>query len=393
MTLWDKGEATDKDVEAYTVGNDPKLDQALVPYDCTASQAHAKTLAKAGLLTEEEAEALVKELEHVKELHGKGEFGIEQSQEDCHTAIEEHLTKKLGDTGKKIHAGRSRNDQVLAALRLYEKDQIEEVKGFQEAFMEALQVQMEKHAETAMPGYTHTQKAMPTTAAAWLGAFHSAGEDNLKLLDAAKTLIDQSPLGSAAGYGTANLELDNDFTAEEAGFAKAMEPATYAQHTRGKFESTILHALTQVTHDLNKLATDLVLYATPQFGYVKLPSKHCTGSSIMPQKKNPDVLELARAKHHLVLAEESKLKGLTSNLISGYHRDLQLTKEPVMNGLSTTKQSLAIMTAVVKGMELDTEACAAAMTPELHATEEAYELIKQGVPFREAYKNVGKKHT
>ena len=388
MTLWNKGTTTEKAVEEYTVGNDPTLDIELLPYDCKASIAHAKTLAKIGILDKKELEMLEKELLHIKKLAEKGEFPITQAQEDGHTAIEEWLTKKLGSVGKKIHTGRSRNDQVLAALQLYEITQLEEIKQMQAQLVNALQQKITKQGEIELPGYTHTQKAMANTVANWLGAFIAAAKDNNILVEAVQKLLDQSPLGSAAGFGTPGIPLDNEYTAKEAGFSKVMQPVTYAQHSRGKFSANILHTLSQIMQDANKLATDLILFNTTEFNYVQLPSNYCTGSSIMPQKKNPDVLELVRANYHVVLGEEFKVKSLNSNLISGYHRDMQLTKEPVIKSFQITLQTINIMSAIVANMTINKKNCTTAMSEELYATQKVYELIKKGVPFRDAYLQV-----
>ncbi len=388
MKLWQKGITLDKAIEAFTVGNDPQLDMKLVKYDCIASQAHANMLCKIGILTKDECAQLVDALKTIIDLQASGHFSIAQSDEDCHTAIENYLVDKLGDVGKKIHTARSRNDQVLAALRLYYKAEIKNTFELLDAFCQTFTSFQEKHGAVALPGFTHTRKAMPSSIAMWSAGFIASMQDNKKLLECVLELVDQSPLGSGAGYGVP-LNVDKEMVAKELGFTKVQE-TTYVQNSRGKFESSIVHAFTQIMFDLNKLATDLIMFSMPSFGFFQLPPELCTGSSIMPQKKNPDVLELVRGKYHTVCACEFEVKGITGNIISGYHRDMQLIKEPTMKGIETTQACLGIMKVVVEKLGVDAQACKAAMTPELFATEKAYELVKKGMPFRDAYKEVGK---
>jgi argininosuccinate lyase len=370
------------------VGTDYLIDQKLVKFDCIASKAHAKMLHKIGVLSKNELGKIIEGLDEIIKLDGEGGFAIKQEDEDCHTVIENYLIGKCGDAGKKIHTARSRNDQVLTALRLYEKEELIEIKGLLGEFKETLL----KVDDAPLPGYTHMQKAMPTTVKMWLGSFACSAGDNIKLLESIAKLIDQSPLGSAAGFGVPVFEVDKEMTAKEMGFSKVMKNPVHAQLSRGKFESTIVHLMTQVMLDLNKLATDLMLFSMKEFGFVELPKEFCTGSSIMPQKKNADVLELVRAKYHIVAGEDSKIKGIIGNLMSGYNRDMQLTKEPLFNSIDMTKDCLKMMMMVVSGLKVNKENCEKAMTPELFATEEAYKLVKEGVPFREAYKKIGKKY-
>lgn len=354
-----------------------------------ASIAHAKMLCKIGILGKKECDALVSALGEIAELDKKGKFPISQEDEDCHTAIENYLVKKLGDTGKKIHTARSRNDQVLTALRLYEKDEIADVLKLCENLAKELADFKKKYGKVQMPGYTHMRKAMPSSMGYWADAFVLALEDDKKLLACAASLIDQSPLGTGAGYG-APIKLDSEMTAKLMGFSKLQGNGIHAQNSRGKFESSVLHALTQVMFDLNKMATDLALFSMPEFGYFELPQEMCTGSSLMPQKKNPDVLELVRAKYHSVLACEFEVKGIISNLPSGYNRDLQVTKEPLMKGFETAKASLEVMALVISKLKVNEKKCKAAMTPELYAAHKVHELVKNGVPFRDAYRQVAK---
>lgn len=385
--LWDKGVTLNQQVEAFTVGNDYLLDQELVYYDCIASQAHASVLEKAGLLSTEETLYLKNELDEIIKLHASNKFEISPEQEDCHTAIEAHLTRTLGELGKKIHTARSRNDQVLTALRLYYRDKLQNLEALRTQLIEMVAQFAERFGLIPYPGYTHMQKAMPSSFALWSWAFIESMEDTGILLAAVSKIIDQSPLGTAAGYGVP-LDIDREFAAEELGFHRVQQNPIYAQNSRGKFEALLLHLLSQITTDLNRIASDLILFNMTEFGFVKIPEAFCTGSSIMPQKKNPDVLELLRAKHHTVQACQFEVSSLTNNLISGYNRDVQLSKEPVMKAIKITEDCLKISVLLFENLEVNEDKCRQAMTGELFATERAYEMVKQGVPFRDAYLKV-----
>ncbi|PKM97623.1 MAG: argininosuccinate lyase [Elusimicrobia bacterium HGW-Elusimicrobia-3] len=389
MKLWAKGGDLDKDIESFTVGEDYLLDRRLVKYDCLASAAHARALRRAGLLSAKELKDILAGLKTISDLDARGKFVIKRGDEDCHTAIENWLTARYGEAGKKVHTGRSRNDQVLTALRLYEREALAELKTRLAAFGAAVKTLAGKQGRIPMPGYTHTRRAMPTTVGTWIGCFAAAAKDDARLADALLKIMDQSPLGSAAGFGVPVLNIDKNYSAKLMGFSKAIENPVYAQFTRSKFEPAVMHLCSQVMLTLNKLASDLVLFSTPEFGFVKLPGKFCTGSSIMPQKKNPDVLELVRGKYHAVLGEEFKALSLAGNLISGYNRDAQLAKGPLFACLDAALTSLNIMATVTAGLEFDRERCVPA--PELYATEEAYALVKGGLPFRDAYRRVGEK--
>jgi len=367
------------------------LDQGLVYYDCIASKAHASVLEKAKLLTPDEAQKIKAGLDEIIELHSKGEFDISREQEDCHTAIEAYLTTSLGELGKKIHTARSRNDQVLTALRLYYRDNLEVIESLRTQLIGSLAQFVERFGQVSYPGYTHMQKAMPSSFALWGWAFIESMEDSGMLLSTVSKILDQSPLGTAAGYGVP-LDIDRDLAAEELGFSRVQQNPIYVQNSRGKFESLLIHLLAQITGDLNKIASDLILFNMSEFGFVKLPDEFCTGSSIMPQKKNPDVLELLRAKHHSVNACQFEISSITSNLISGYNRDLQLTKEPVMKALKLTRDCLEIAVLLAENLEVNEANCQKAMSSELYATEKTYELVKQGIPFRDAYVQVAKSY-
>lgn len=387
--LWDKGIQLNQQIESFTVGNDHLLDQELVVYDCVASKAHVNVLEKAGLVTGEESHKLKLALDEIIDLHSKGKFVITREQEDCHTAIEQHLTEKLGDLGKKIQTARSRNDQVLTALRLYYRDSLEQIDSLRNQLIEAVDDFIKKYGEIPYPGYTHMQKAMPSSFELWGKALIDSMSDNGVLLSAVSIILDQSPLGTAAGYGIP-LDIDRRLSATELGFSRIQENPIYTQQSRGKFESLLIHLLSQFSADLNKLASDLILFNMAEFGFIDIPDEFCTGSSIMPQKKNADVLELMRAKHHVIKSLEFQVSNITSNLISGYNRDLQLTKEPVIKAIGITIECLEISVLLFQGLQVNEEMCRKAMSKELYATEQAYDLVKQGIPFREAYRQIAK---
>lgn len=389
MKLWGDSELDDR-VAAYTVGNDHVLDRKLVRYDCIASKAHARMLAAVGLLAEDEAAVLVEGLEAIEELSAAGKFVIRPEQEDCHTAIEQFLVERVGEAGKKIHTGRSRNDQVLTALRLFYRDELERCRASIVALVDVLRRFIRRFGKVQTPGWTHTRKAMPSSVGMWAGALVDSMIDNRKAVAQVAKLMDQSPLGSGAGYGLP-LPLDRKMTARELGFSRVQRNPIYVQNSRGKFEAAMLHVLGQVLLDLNRVSADLIWFSMPEFGFFVLPERFTTGSSIMPQKRNPDVLELVRANYHVIVGLETQLKSQLANQIHGYHRDLQLTKEPALRGLQTTQDALEIMTLVFSGLEVDRGACARAMTPELFATRRAYELARtEGLPFRDAYLRVKK---
>jgi argininosuccinate lyase len=388
--LWDKGYILNSLIEDFTVGRDYVVDRRLIYYDCVASQAHTEMLGEIGILTKSEVQSLLRELDGIIRLNKNGQFVIEKEQEDCHTAIENHLTKKLGDLGKKIHTGRSRNDQIAAALRLYYKDKLTDCINETKKLIGIIKKFIQKYQEIQLPGYTHMRKAMPSSVSLWAGSFVESMNDNIKLLNLAYNLADCSPLGSGAGFGVP-LNVDSNFVAHRLGFKRVFKNPLYIQNTRGKLEATILHSLGQVMFDLNKIASDLILFSMPEFGFFILPDEFCTGSSIMPQKKNPDVLELLRGQYHIITSYEYAVKQSTANLISGYNRDLQLTKEPTMEGLETTIKNLLVAQLLFTQLSVNKERCKEAMTEELYAAEAAYKLIQNGVPFRDAYTQVAKK--
>ena len=390
--LWEKGQPLDRLIERFTVGDDPLLDARLVHYDVEGSRAHAKMLHSIGVLDEGELDWLLAGLDSIEDASHTGEFSIDQSDEDVHTAVERFLVERLGDVGKKLHTGRSRNDQVLVDLRLWQRDAVKAVRLALKSTVGAFEAFGEAYDDVPLPGYTHLQRAMPSSVRGWADGFSQLLRQNLPLLDAAAVLASASPLGSAAGYGVPDvLGIDRELTARELGFASVLEPAEAAQPSRGKAEATLLFALAEIARDLGKWAWDVCLYVTAEFGFFKLPDAFTTGSSIMPQKKNPDVLELMRGKAAVVRSCLAEVQAISGGLPSGYHRDLQLLKRPLFRGFDTTLAMLEVTAHVMSGLQVDSFRCAAAMSPELYATEEAYRLVRQGVPFREAYRQVGKK--
>jgi argininosuccinate lyase len=385
-TLWTRRENSGPQLERFLAADDHILDQELVAYDCMASLAHARMLLGIGVLDGEEFVQLETALAEIRDLAEQDEFIIGPSDEDCHTAIENHLTETCGEAGRKIHTGRSRNDQVLTALRLWEKDKISELEEGLGEFMAALENVCSKSGSIQLPGYTHMQAAMPTTVSVWLGSFADGVKDDLELLSTVGKIVDQCPLGTAAGFGVPVLELDREQTAQELGFGKVQTNPLYAQLSRGKFEGMVLGLCSQIMLGLNRLASDLILYSTREFGYVTLPARVTTGSSIMPQKRNPDVLELIRARLHVVMGEEHKVKTMTASLISGYNRDVQLTKGPLFAGVGTTLDCLQAMQEVLDGLEIQETVCTRGLTDEVFATERAMQLVAGGMPFRDAYR-------
>ncbi|QXD14378.1 argininosuccinate lyase [Rhodocaloribacter litoris] len=384
--LWQKDTRVEDWVTRFTVGEDYRWDTLLLPYDIEGTRAHAWGLAQIGLLSAEEFARIEDALGQLLADYEAGHVTVTPADEDCHTVIETYLTEHLGEVGKKIHTGRSRNDQVLTALRLFLREQLR-ARGRQvHALAEALCRLGDAYDDALMPGYTHLQRAMPTTAGQWALGYAECLLADLDALRHAAGQVNVSPLGSAAGYGVPYLELPREEVARRLGFDGVQTHVTAVQLSRGKLELHVAHALVQVGATLNRMASDLVLFNSAEFGFVELPAEYCTGSSIMPQKQNPDVLELARATYHRLLAEMNVLLTLPANLPSGYHRDLQLTKEAVMRCTLLAGDLLAAMNHVVPGLRFDRERLAEACTPELYATAHALELVRDGVPFREAYR-------
>ena len=390
--LWQKNqEKLNKLVESFETKEDLMLDQKLISYDVQGSITHAKMLYKIGILTKQELDVLEKGLLKILEIDKKNKFILVNGDEDIHTKIENYLTENYGEVGKKIHTARSRNDQVLTALRLFSKAELEKIQKEVTELIKSFEEFNKKHGSTPMPGYTHMQKAMPSSIGIWVVSFVESLEDDLKVLNAAYDLIDQSPLGSAAGYSIP-IKLDKKYTADLLHFKKVQENPIYCQQSRGKFEAFILASLIQVLLTINKFASDLMLFTTQEFGFFEASSKVTTGSSIMPQKKNLDLAELLRSKIHLVLGNYTQIVSLSSNLISGYNRDLQDSKKPLMESLGTTLESLKVTKILLENLTPNKEALETAMTEDLFATEKVFKLVLKGKSFRDAYQKVGKEY-
>jgi argininosuccinate lyase len=386
---WGRGEPLDDLVLRYTAGEDVALDEELVVFDVRASCAHADMLRDCGHLTAPDHAAIVAALAEIGESHARGEWHIAPQEEDCHTAIENRLTARLGPLGGAIHLGRSRNDQVLAAMRLWLKDRLGTLADEAEATAAALDGLTAEQGGLKMPGYTHMQRAMPSTVGLWAGGWAAEIRDDAEGLRAARRRADRNPLGSAAGYGVPVLGLDRDATTRALGFDRTHEPVTAVQPSRGKAEASALFEAALLAQDLGRLAADVCLFATAEFAFVRLPAAFTTGSSIMPQKRNPDVFEIARGRTAEAVAALHEVLGITTRLTSGYHRDLQLIKKPLFRGLASVRETAAILAHAVPGLVFDGPRMAAAIDPSLRATERAYRMVvDQGIPFREAYRQV-----
>ncbi len=383
--LWKKPDASDTledKVMRFTVGEDYRWDTLLLPYDIQATRAHAWGLAEIGILTQAEFDAVIEALDALAEQ----ELSVCPEDEDSHTIIENRLTEALGDIGKKIHTGRSRNDQVLAALRLYLRDALRGIMQ-QTADMVRILCRWGKEGDHwLIPGYTHMQRAMPATVGLWAMGFAELLTVDIERLQETAKRTNVSPLGSAAGYGVPVLALPRKKIARQLGFDGVQEHVTAVQLSRGKLELDVVHSLAQIAGTCNRLAADIVLYHTEEFGFLKPGDTYSTGSSIMPQKRNPDVPELVRASYHRILAEMQLLASLPANLPSGYHRDLQLTKEAVLRAVHTASNVTGVMTIVLRDMRFDKTRLDKAVSPDLFATARAIGMVQEGTPFREAYR-------
>ena len=388
MKLWDKGISIDKKIENFTVGNDRELDMHIAKYDITASKAHAKMLGKVEILTSEEVKDIILELEKLQKQIEEGTFVIEKDFEDVHSKIEYELTKSLGDTGKKIHTARSRNDQVLVAMQLYFKENLKEISAKTEALIDVLLGLAKEHQEKVLPGYTHLQVAMPSSFGLWFSAYAELLIDDLYLLDAGLKIVDQNPLGSAAGYGS-SFPIDREFTTKELGFSTMKYNVVAAQMSRGKSERTVTSNIASLANTLSRFAMDICLYMSQNFDFITFPDELTTGSSIMPHKKNPDVFELIRGKCNKLQAIANEMILITNNLPSGYHRDFQLIKENSAYAVESIREILDVFThsiALIKVKEID-------LSDEkykyLFTVDSINDLVMQGKSFREAYKEIG----
>ena len=389
MKLWQKGEDLNEFFERFTVGQDRELDLYLAPYDVQGSIGHAKMLGSIGVLTDQETSDLVAGLEKIQETIRKGDFVIEEGVEDVHSQIELILTKDLGDLGKKIHTGRSRNDQVLTALKLFARQELKEIADKTIFLFDTLITKSEQFKEILMPGYTHMQIAMPSSFGLWLGAYAESLVDDLVLLKAAHQITNKNPLGSAAGYGS-SFPIDRDFTTEQLGFAAPNHNVVYAQMTRGKMEKSVAMAISSLAGTLSKLAMDVCMFNGQNFGFLTLPVAFTTGSSIMPHKHNPDGFELLRGKTNQLQALPYELTLITNNLPSGYHRDLQQLKERFLPAFDVMKDCLDIASLMLKEMEVASTVTEDPKYDLLFSVEVVNDLVQKGTPFRDAYKEVAR---
>ena len=374
-------------VEKYTVGNDYILDMRLLPFDIEASKAHAAALVKAKVLKKTEYQKLVKGLNEILALHQSGKFVIQQSDEDCHTAIENYLTKKYGDLGKKIHPCRSRNDQVLVATRLYTRKKLKQVSSELIKLQRVFLTMAKKYEFLPMPGYTHTRRAMPSSIGHWAAAYVEELINDHMLLETAYKLNDQNPMGAAAGFGV-NLPLDRKLTTKLLGFQRLQVNSLYAINSRGTTESFILSVVTKIVMTLGRLANEMIWFTTPEFNYFNLPAEFTTGSSIMPQKRNPDIFEIVRSNVNVIVALQTQVKDISKNLISGYNRDTQLTKEPLIKGLGIARRSLEVCALVMSKIKPNRAVLMKSLSPEFFAVHETNRLVKKGMAFRDAYRHV-----
>ncbi len=389
MKLWDKNITTNQAVHQFTVGNDQLLDIHLAPFDILGNIAHSRMLASIGILTVDEADKLRAELLKLLSEVENGTFSISADTEDVHSEVEFRLTKSLGDLGKKIHTGRSRNDQVLVDLKMYVRHEIEEVVRLIGRLVSLLLEKSDAYKETLMPGYTHFQVAMPSSVGLWLGAYAESLTDDLELLLGAYRQANKNPLGSGAGYGS-SFPLDRDLTTKLLGFESPNINVVYAQMTRGKLERSTLFAMAGVAQSLARLAYDNCLYMSQNYGFLSYPDDLTTGSSIMPHKKNPDVWELIRAKCNEVSAMPTVVQQVTGNLPSGYHRDFQVLKEHLMPSLQRLKDCLAMTHLMISQMKVKTDLVGKKEYDYLFTVEKVNQLVQAGLPFREAYREVAK---
>jgi argininosuccinate lyase len=383
--LWqsETGGQIDKTIMDFMAGEDVVLDRELFPFDIRATAAHVRGLERIDILSSDESANLCALLDELLQEFTAGNFILDERYEDGHSAIEVFLTERAGKLGARVHTGRSRNDQVAVATRLFMKDCLHQAIEVNAHIALSCLSLAERHAELPMPGYTHLQRAVPSSVGLWMGGFAEAFTDNLVFTRRVLELVDSSPLGTAAGYGV-NLPLDRDGVAAELGFDRIQVNPMYAQNSRGKFEIMVLQALLHAMQDVRRLAWDLSLFTTSEFDFVSLPDQYTTGSSIMPNKSNPDVVELLRGRAATIEAAIVEIQA-TLSLPSGYQRDLQLTKAPLIRGTGSALQALAIVPGLVKGLEFKQENMLAAISPEMFATDIALQKAAAGVPFREAY--------
>lgn len=389
MKLWQKGEDINELFERFTIGQDQELDLYLAAYDVQGCVAHAKMLGEIGILTAKEEEGLVKELYEIGAIIKQGEFRIEEGIEDVHSQIELMLTQKLGDLGKKIHTGRSRNDQVLTALKLFSRAELKQIADRVIFLFDTLLTKSEQYKNVLMPGYTHMQIAMPSSFGLWFGAYAESLVDDMILLKSAHQITNKNPLGSAAGYGS-SFPVDRDFTTKELSFQEPNHNVVYAQMTRGKMEKSVAMAISSIAGTLSKLAMDVCMFSGQNFDFFKVPVKFTTGSSIMPHKHNPDGFELLRGKTNQLQALPYELTLITNNLPSGYHRDLQQLKERFIPAFGQIKDCLEMAALMLKDLTVTEGIVDDPKYDLIFSVELVNELVQEGTPFRDAYQQVGK---
>jgi len=388
MKLWQKDKASLKEVEQFTIGNDREFDLMLAPFDVLASIAHVMMLETVGLLKKNEKDLLVKELQNIYETIDHSQFTIDDNVEDIHSQVELLLTQKLGDIGKKIHAARSRNDQVLVDLKLFLRKELEELVNAIQQFFDLLQTQSEKYKDQLLPGYTHLQVAMPSSFGLWFGAYAESLVDDMITLKGAYDVVNKNPLGSAAGYGS-SFPINRTLTTKLLGFDDLNYNVVYAQMGRGKAERIVAQALSNVAETLSKLSMDGCLYLNQNFGFIFFPAELTTGSSIMPHKKNPDVFELIRSHCNRIKSLPNEITMMTTNLPSGYHRDLQLLKEHLFPAFKILKDCIEMAGLMLSNIEIKKDILADEKYKYLFSVEEVNKLVNAGMPFRDAYKKVG----
>lgn len=386
--LWEKNVEVDHEVETFTVGKDREMDLYLAKYDVLGSMAHATMLGSIGLLSEDEVSVLLSELKQIYSMAQNQRFVIEEGVEDVHSQVELMLTRKLGDVGKKIHSGRSRNDQVLVDLKLFTRAKIQEITVRTKSLFDLLLQQSNKHKEVLLPGYTHLQVAMPSSFGLWFGAYAESLADDLLLMQAAYKICNRNPLGSAAGYGS-SFPLNRQMTTDLLGFDSLNYNVVYAQMGRGKMERTVAFGLAGIAATLSKLAFDACMFNSQNFGFIKLPDQFTTGSSIMPHKKNPDVFELTRAKCNKIQGLPQQIMLIANNLPSGYFRDLQIIKELFLPAFDELTDCLTMVAYMMGEIRVNAHILEDEKYALLFSVEEVNRLVLSGVPFRDAYKQVG----
>ncbi len=388
MKLWDKGYSINKLIEGFTIGKDREMDLYLARYDVLGSMAHIKMLESIHLLEKEELEKLLAGLKAIYRIAERGEFVIEEGVEDVHSQVETMLTRELGDMGKKIHSGRSRNDQVLLDLKLFTRDEIKEIAEAGKKLFDVMIRQADRYKDYLMPGYTHLQVAMPSSFGLWFSAYAESLADDFLLLQAAYLITNQNPLGSAAGYGS-SFPLDRQMTTDLLGFDQMNYNVIYAQMGRGKMEKTVAFALSSIAATLSRMAYDVCLFMSQNFGFVKLPDELTTGSSIMPHKKNPDVFELLRSHCNKIQSLPAQITLMVNNLPSGYFRDLQLIKEVFLPAFDELKSCMEIASFALSEMVVTPNILEDERYKYVYSVEDVNRLVMQGIPFRDAYRKIG----